>query len=71
VAKAKTPTVAEPIKLSITLNKSLAGRNRTHVATALSMGLRHIGDSKTQPDNPQTRGKLSQIAYLVSVSEEA
>ena len=56
--------------LKIKLVKSLNGRHDKHIATAASLGLRKIGDSTVQPDNPQTRGKLAQISYLVSVSED-
>lgn len=53
----------------ITLIKSLVGRNDKHIATAHSLGLKRIGSTTTQPDNPQTRGKINKIKYLVSVSE--
>ena len=55
--------------LNIKLVKSLNGRLDKHIATANSLGLRRIGDSTTQPDNPQTRGKIAQISYLLSVEE--
>ena len=57
-------------KLTVKLVKSLNGRHVKHIATAASLGLRKIGDSTVQPDNPQTRGKLAQISYLVSVTED-
>jgi large subunit ribosomal protein L30 len=57
-------------KLKITLTRSLTGRVRTHIATANSLGLKKINDVTVQPDNEQTRGKIKQIAYLVSVEEE-
>ncbi len=56
--------------LKIQLVKSLNGRNDKHIATAASLGLRRIGQSTMQPDNPQTRGKIAQIGYLVKVTEE-
>lgn len=55
--------------LKITLTKSLNGRNKNHIATANSLGLRRIGDMSVQPDNEQTRGKVTQIVYLVKVEE--
>lgn len=55
--------------LKITLIKSLVGRHDKHIATAHSLGLKRIGSTTTQPDNPQTRGKINKIRYLVSVSE--
>ena len=57
-------------KLKIELVKSLNGRHDKHIATAASLGLHKIGQSSVQPDNPQTRGKIAQIGYLVKVTEE-
>ena len=56
--------------IKIKLVKSLNGRHDKHIATAKSLGLTKIGDETTQPDNPQTRGKLAQIGYLLQVAEE-
>ncbi|MFT9055048.1 MAG: 50S ribosomal protein L30 [Ethanoligenens sp.] len=56
-------------ELKITLLKSLSGRKASHIATARALGLRKIRDVVTQPDNPQTRGKINQISYLVEVVE--
>jgi len=55
--------------LKIKLVKSLNGRLDKHIATANSLGLRRINSETIQPDNPQTRGKIHQIGYLVQVSE--
>ncbi len=56
--------------LKIKLVKSLSGRLDKHIATANSLGLRKIGNVTVQPDNPQTRGKIAKISYLVEVTEE-
>ncbi len=56
--------------INIKLVKSLNGRIAKHIATAESLGLRRIGDTTTQPDNPQTRGKIAKIGYLLQVTEE-
>ena len=56
--------------LRIKLVKSLSGRNDKHIATAKSLGLTKIGSETIQPDNPQTRGKITQIGYLITVTEE-
>ena len=56
--------------LKIKLVKSLNGRLDKHIATAHSLGLRRIGNETVQPDNEQTRGKIAQIGYLLSVTEE-
>ena len=55
--------------LKITLVKSLNGRLEKHIATAESLGLRKIGQTTTQPDNTQTRGKIAKIGYLLQVTE--
>lgn len=55
--------------LKITLLKSLSGRKASHIATAHALGLRKIRDVTVQPDNPQTRGKIEQIGYLLEVAE--
>ena len=57
-------------KLRIKLVKSLNGRLNNHIATAQSLGLHKIGNETLQPDNPQTRGKIAKIGYLVQVTEE-
>ena len=56
--------------IKIKLVKSLSGRHDKHIATAKSLGLTKIGDETIQPDNPQTRGKIAQIRYLIKVTEE-
>ena len=56
--------------LRIKLVKSLSGRNDKHIAIAYSLGLKKIGSETVQPDNPQTRGKIAQISYLIKVTEE-
>lgn len=56
--------------VKIKLVKSLNGRHAKHIATAESLGLHKIGDETTQPDNPQTRGKIAKIGYLLQVTEE-
>ena len=56
--------------IRIKLIKSLSGRRDKHIATARSLGLTKIGAETVQPDNPQTRGKIAQISYLISVTEE-
>ena len=57
-------------KLKIKLIKSISGRQDKHIATAESLGLTKIRQETIQPDNPQTRGKINQIRYLITVTEE-
>lgn len=54
-------------QVKITLVKSLSGRNKKHIATAKSLGLKTINDVTVQPDNPQTKGKVALISYLLRV----
>ncbi|MDR2570788.1 MAG: 50S ribosomal protein L30 [Oscillospiraceae bacterium] len=56
--------------IKIKLIKSLSGRHDKHIATAKSLGLTKIGNETTQPDNPQTRGKINKIRYLIEVTED-
>ncbi|MFR5968978.1 MAG: 50S ribosomal protein L30 [Oscillospiraceae bacterium] len=56
--------------IRVKLVKSLNGRHDKHIATAHSLGLRKVGNETVQPDNPQTRGKIAQIGYLLQVTEE-
>ena len=56
--------------LRIKLVKSLNGRHDKHIATAYSLGVHKIVNETLQPDNPQTRGKIAQIGYLLRVTEE-
>ena len=56
--------------LKIELVKSLNGRLDKHIATANSLGLHKIGNTTVQPDNPQTRGTIAQIGYLLQVPED-
>ncbi len=55
--------------LKIKLVKSTAGRLKKHQATAASLGLKHIGDVVTQPNNAATQGKIALIGYMLSVEE--
>ena len=53
----------------IKLVKSLIGRKKDQIATALSLGLKKVGDVTVQPDNAQTNGKIKKISHLVEVNE--
>lgn len=55
--------------LKITLVRSLNDRVKAQTATANSLGLRKIGDTTIQPDNPQTQGKIKKISHLIKVTE--
>lgn len=55
--------------LSIKLTKSLIGSKKDQIATAHALGLKKIGDTTVQPDNPMTQGKVAKIIHLIEVSE--
>ena len=55
--------------LNVKLKKSLIGAKEDQIATAHALGLRKIGDTSVQPDNAQTKGKVTKICHLVEVSE--
>ena len=59
----------KPKQLKIELYRSINGRKDSHIATAISLGLKRPGDVTIQPDNDATRGKLAHIGYMVRVSE--
>ena len=55
--------------MTIKLVKSLIGCTKPQIATAHALGLKKIGNTTVQPDNPQTKGKVAKIIHLVEVSE--
>ena len=56
-------------KYQITLIKSINGRKPNQVATAKTLGLRHVGDTVVKEENASIRGMLVTIAHLVKVVE--
>lgn len=55
--------------LKIKLVRGFQGRKDDQIATALSLGLRKIGNEVIQPDNVATKGKIKKISHLVEVTE--
>lgn len=55
--------------VKVKLVKSLIGSKKDQIATAHALGLRKIGDTSIQPDNPQTQGKVKKIIHLIEVTE--
>ncbi len=64
-----TKKATKAASLTITLKRSLIGSKKDQIATAESLGLRKIGNTTVQPDNPQTRGKIKKLSHLVEVTE--
>ena len=56
-------------KLKITLVKSINKAKEDQVATVKALGLKKIGSSVEQNDNPQIRGMIKKVSHLVSVEE--
>ncbi len=63
------PKTKKGESLKVTLKKSLICCKKDQIATAESLGLRKVGDSTVQPNNPQTMGKVKKIVHLVEVTE--
>ncbi len=55
--------------LKVTLVRSMSGHTERHRETLRAMGLTRRGMSRVLPDNAATRGMVSQVAYLLEVSE--
>lgn len=55
--------------VKVKLVRSLIGSKKDQIATAHALGLRKIGDESTQPNNPQTQGKVKKISHLIEVTE--
>ena len=56
-------------KLKITLKKSLISEKPRIRATVEALGLRKVGHSVEQPDNPAVRGMIRKVSYMVEVEE--
>lgn len=54
-------------KVKLTLKKSLNGRLEKQKATAHSLGLWKIGDSKVLENDKVLQGKIFVISHLISV----
>ena len=56
-------------KLKITLVKSTNKAKKNQLATVIALGLRKIGHTVIQNDNPQIRGMIAVVPHLVRVEE--
>lgn len=54
-------------KLAVTLVKSPIGRQPTHRATVVGLGLKRIRQTVILEDTPSVRGMLHKVYYLLSV----
>jgi large subunit ribosomal protein L30 len=55
--------------LRITLKKSTIKAKADQKATVAALGLRKIGQTVEQKDNPQIRGMIEKVSHLVSFEE--
>ena len=56
-------------KLQITLKKGINRSQKTQVATVQALGLKKIGSTVEQKDNPQIRGMINKVSHLVTFEE--
>ncbi len=56
-------------QLKVTLKRSVNRRTAKHKACVAGLGLRRIGHSVTVADNPENRGMIDKVAYLLAVDE--
>jgi large subunit ribosomal protein L30 len=54
-------------KVAVTLIKSPIGRQPSHRATVVGLGLKRIRQTVVLEDTPSVRGMLNKVYYLVSV----
>ena len=57
------------VKIRITLIRSLAGKRKRHRRTIKALGLKRISSSVIKEDNPQIRGMIARVSYMVKVDE--
>ena len=56
-------------KIKITLIKSLAGKKERHRRTIRALGLKKMHSSVIKEDNPQIRGMINRVSYMVKVND--
>lgn len=61
--------MADKKMIKVTLNRSTAGRLKSHQACVAGLGLRKIGQTAEVEDTPSVRGMINKAYYLLSVEE--
>lgn len=56
-------------KINVTMVKSKIGRLATHKACLSGLGLRKINQTVVIIDNPENRGMINKIAYMLKIKE--
>jgi large subunit ribosomal protein L30 len=57
------------IKLCVTMTKSKFGRLPQHQACLAGLGLRKMNQTVEVADNPENRGMINKISYMLKVEE--
>lgn len=57
-------------EIKITQVRSTIGRLPAHRRTVKALGLRRIGHTVVQKDNPAIRGMINTVSYLLKVDEQ-
>ena len=60
---------AKQTKLKITLVKGTIKCKKNQIATVQALGLKRIGSSVEQDDNPAIRGMIRKVNFLLCVEE--
>ena len=58
------------MSIEVLLKKSLIGASKRQIAVVDSLGLKKIGDRKTQPENEATYGKIAKVSHLLEIVKE-
>jgi large subunit ribosomal protein L30 len=56
-------------KIKITLIKGLAGKKERHRRTIKALGLKKVYSSIIKENNPQIRGMIDRVSYMVKVND--
>ena len=56
-------------KIKVTLIKSLAGKKERHRRTIKALGLKKMHSSVIKENNPQIRGMINRVSYMVKVND--
>ncbi len=55
--------------MKIKLVKSPIGKKQTHKRTIKALGLNKMGQIVEHEDNPQIRGMIKQVSYMLEIEE--
>lgn len=56
-------------QLKITLKKSKIGRTENQLANLKALGLSKVGQTVIKEDNPQIRGMIDKVIFMLNVEE--